>query len=194
MKNYSIIFLLMLCIGCEDHIIQEDEYVVMRPTDLQGTYVVGYDMYWSFGDQYNETTLEHHVDTFQLDVLPDSNKVTWRSLTAHKSLQFDVPLDAIPIEIKQYKRVSMLLLGEEVVYTGTLNTSGQLWKLFPYEPIADEVIWTAFIKEPEKDVCWSGSALQPSLAYYHFKTGAYASTQASWDMRFRIISCVKLNP
>ena len=194
MKKYYYIFLLTACFGCEDHIIQEDEYVVMRPEDLQGKYVVNYNMYWSYGDQFNATSLENHLDTFELNVLPDSNKITWRSLTAHKSLQFDVPLEAIPIEIKQYKRVSIPLWGENVEYKGTLPTSDQVWKLFPYEPIADEVIWSAFIKDSEIGVCLAGSQLESSLAYYHFKAGAYASTQASWDMRFRIVSCVKLNP
>jgi hypothetical protein len=66
MKKYYYIFLLTACFGCEDHIIQEDEYVVMRPEDLQGTYVVNYTMYWSFGDQFNASTLENHVDTFEM--------------------------------------------------------------------------------------------------------------------------------
>lgn len=192
MKKYLFFLLLILCFGCEDHIIQDDEYVIMRPEDLQGKYVVNYQMYWSFGDQFNSASLENHVDTFEMKLIPDSSKITWRSLTPHQSLQFDVPLDAIPIEIKQYKRVSIPLWGENVEYKGTLNTSGQIWKIFPYEPIADEVIWSAFIKEVDTDVCLSGSSLESSLAYYHFKAGAYASTQASWDMRFRIVSCTKI--
>ena len=192
MKKYFYLFFLVAIFGCEDHIIQDDEYVIMRPEDLQGKYIVNYQMYWSYGDQFNSASLENHVDTFEMKLIPDSSKITWRSLTAHQSFQFDVPLDAIPIEIKQYKRVSIPLWGENVEYKGTLNTSGQVWKIYPYERIADEVIWSAFIKEVDRDVCISGTSLEPSLAYYHFKAGAYANTQASWEMRFRVVSCTKI--
>jgi hypothetical protein len=192
MRKYLYLLFLIGMVGCEDNVIQEDEYVLMRPEDLLGKYVVNYQMYWSYGDQYNESTLENHVDTFEMKLIPDSSKLTWRSLTPHQSFQFDVPLEAIPLEIKQYKRVSIPMWGENVEYKGTLNTSGQNWKIFPYERIADEVVWSAFIKDVDLGVCLAGSSLQPSFAYYHFKAGAYASTQASFDMRFRIISCTKI--
>lgn len=198
MKFAGLILTVLFFSSCEKNVVSEKDMVNFEANDLQGKYVVNYDLFKSTGANYDLSTLVNRSDTFELKILADSSKLTWRSLTQNKSFQFDASTNSIPFKLKQYKQVTIKLWGEATPYKGSINSGTIQWKIFPYvEPyIIDDknpVIWSGFTKDTEGKIKLTGSDVDINQGQYHVRSAAGSDYNGGPEWHFIFHTGEKIN-
>ncbi|MBA2610357.1 MAG: hypothetical protein H0U95_00195 [Bacteroidetes bacterium] len=173
-KLILIVTVVLFFTQCEKNVVNEHDMVNFEINDLQGKYLVNYIMFKSLGQNYDLSTLVTRTDTFELKILADSNKLTWRNLSSNKSLQFDASTKYIPFKLKQYKQVTIQMWSENTFYKGSINTNNVAWKVYPFvKPYIDgdkDHTWCGFIKDIDGKMKLTGSSVDINQGQYHLRT------------------------
>jgi hypothetical protein len=199
MKKLILISLVALFSHCEKNVVNEKDMVNFELNDLQGTYRVNYDMFKASGvNIYDLSTLVNRTDTFELKILADSSKLTFRSLSGNKSFQFDASTKSIPFKLKKYKQVTIKMWGYDTPYKGSINTNNVAWKVFPYvNPYIIEenapVIWCGFTKNTGGKVSLSGATVDINQGQYHLRSATGSDYNGGVEWHFIFKSGDKLN-
>lgn len=197
-KFIHILFIVLFFSQCEKNIVNEKDMVNFEINDLQGKYLVSYDMFKSTGiNNYDLTTLVSRTDSFEIKIIADSSKLTFRNLSSNKSLQFDANTKYIPFKLKQYKQVTISPWGENTLYKGSINTNNLTWKVFPFvKPYIIEenqpVIWCGFTKDIEGKIKLQGYNVDINQGQYHLRT-APGSDYGGVEWHFIFKSGEKVN-
>jgi hypothetical protein len=199
MKKLIVICLGILFSRCEKNVVNEKDMVNFEMNDLQGKYLISYDMFKASGvNNYDLSSLVSRTDTFELTILSDSSKFTFRNLSSNKSFQFDAGTKAIPFKLKKYKQVTIKVWGDNASYKGSINTNNVPWKIFPYVGpyIIEEnapVIWCGFTKNTDGKMSLSGATVDINQGQYHLRSAPGPDYNGGVEWHFIFKSGDKIN-
>jgi len=183
--------LLSIMFSCEKNMIMEEDLVKLKLADLYGKYIVNYDVFVSTYYNNLPNSLSNFTDTFQLKPSSNNLNLEWRSLTSRKVLEFDSETKYLPLESSGYKIAKIPFFNNHVKYKGVFDTItvGKNWQLYN---VNDRDEYCYFIFQDGK-ITLAGTDLVGDPTKSHLKTSSSKEDSNEWRLKFRILSCQKLN-